>query len=55
MLNQDTFNGLNINGKNILKDNFEHNINEAFNSSIYVPVLDNYLLNSNLDSKNLIK
>ncbi|MGG7178996.1 hypothetical protein ACQPU1_15495 [Clostridium paraputrificum] len=55
MLTQDTFNSLNIQGKNILRETQLKNISDSFVPNTQTTEVDNLVLNSNLESENIIK
>lgn len=54
MLNQDTFNSLNIKGENVLKNDID-NIISYFSNDYPTDSIDNYIINSNLNNTEIIK
>lgn len=55
MLNSNSFNNVNIVGKNILKDENEINTLDLFTNTFPSEYYDNSILNSNLNNENIIK
>lgn len=55
MFNQNTFDALNIPGKNVLKDNSEKKVTDIFSSIQPDYEINNQIINSNLDNGNMIK
>lgn len=55
MLNKETFDSLHIEGKNTLKDSTEYAIGDNYIPDSSSDEMSNYIINSNITSKNLMK
>lgn len=55
MIDKETFDSLHIEGKNTLKDNTEYSISNNYIPDLTSDEMSNYIMNSNITSKNLIK
>ena len=55
MLTESQLGGLNIQGKNSLKEDTQKNISENYSNCLSSNEYDNFILNSNLENGNSIK